>query len=139
MLSTVRLAIASAFLAAASLPASAGVVTLTATQDAGLRGDLKNSAEGLDDKLLTRQSDQSYALVQFDVSGISAPVLSAILRLEWHVSSVLNQGVEVRRFNLAWNDNVATVFKLTDASGVAVHPVNLPATAAFNELQIYAG
>jgi hypothetical protein len=108
MLATVRIVIASTFLAVASLPAAAGVITLTAIQDAGLRGDQKNSTEGLDDKLLTRQSDQSYALVQFDLSGIAAPILAATLRMEWHVSPVLNQGVQVWRFNLAWNETTVT-------------------------------
>ncbi|HUG90275.1 MAG TPA: hypothetical protein VML55_05555, partial [Planctomycetaceae bacterium] len=59
-------------------------VTLTATADAGLRGDMRDSAEGLDDKLLTRESDPSYALVQFDTSTLTMPVSSAFLRMEWH-------------------------------------------------------
>ncbi len=36
-----------------------------------------------------------------------------------------------------WNDNVASVFKFTNASGSANHPISLPSTAAFNGLVIH--
>jgi hypothetical protein len=37
----------------------------------------------------------------------------------------------------AWNDNVATVFKVVGAGGLAYHAISLPSTTAFNGLKIY--
>ncbi|MEZ6133532.1 MAG: DNRLRE domain-containing protein [Pirellulaceae bacterium] len=87
---------------------SAGVLVLTATQDAGLRGDNRNSAEGLDDKLLTEEQDLSYAIVQFDLSSVTGIINSAKLRMEWHTSTILNQGVNVYRFGNAWTESAVT-------------------------------
>jgi PEP-CTERM motif len=92
-------------------PASAGMITITTNQDAGLRGDnafTRNAAEGLDDKLVTRQNDPSYGLIQFDLSGVTTPIVSATLRMEWNASNVLNQGVSVYRFGTSWTENTVT-------------------------------
>ena len=89
--------------------ARADLITLFASQDAGLRGDNRDSAEGLDDKLVTRENDPSYSLVQFDLSSITGVINSATLRMEWHSSDVANQGVSVYRFgDLAWESTFGT-------------------------------
>ena len=36
-----------------------------------------------------------------------------------------------------WNDNVASVFKVTSATGGADHPINLPNSSVYNGVLIY--
>lgn len=122
-----------AFMCISSEAAVAGLITLTATQDAGLRGDfeaIRNSAEGLDDKLLTEQNDPSYALVQFDLSGVTESIQSATLRMQWHTSNVLNQGVGVYRFEKAWSQNTVTWNNINGGND----PFNLVTTAVLDNV-----
>lgn len=84
-------------------------ITLTAIEDAGLRGDFnRDSAEGQDDKLVIYQSDPSYALVKFDLSNVRGMITDAKLEMEWMGSETSGAIVDVYRFATPWSESTVT-------------------------------
>ena len=89
---------------------------LTAVADTNLDSAHPDKTFAGDGVLATRERPGMYSLLQFDISRIKAPITKARLRLRWHTSERLCQGVAAFRFLKPWKESSATWNNVNDGA-----------------------